>query len=35
MDEVMVSVDEKTGKSVFIDRENLACLYRGYGVRKT
>ena len=34
VDEVTVSVDEETGKSVFIDRENLACLYRGFGVRK-
>ena len=26
--EITVSVDEETGKSVFIDRDNLACLYR-------
>ena len=31
VDEVTVSVDQETGKSVLI---KLACLYRGFGVRK-
>ena len=34
VDEVTVSVEEELGKSVSIDRDNLACLYRGFGVRK-
>ena len=34
VDEATVSVDEKTGKSVSIGRENEACLYRDLGVRK-
>ena len=34
VEEVTVSVDEESGKSVFIDRDNEACLYRGFGVRK-
>ena len=33
VDEVTVSVDEGTGKSVFIGRKNWACLYRYFGVR--
>ena len=31
VDDVTVSVYEARGKSVFIGRDNLACLYRDFG----
>ena len=31
VDEITVPVDEETGKSVFIGRDNLACVYRDFG----
>ena len=33
-DEVTVSVDEGTGKSLFIDRDDQISPYRGFRVRK-
>ena len=34
VDEVTVSVDEGTGKSVFIGRDNEECLHRDYEMKR-